>query len=225
MANPNAPDGINVSFRHGPALLEGSVQIFPESRAVVVIAPDGMAGRQAPDASFLESAMNRAGFATLTFNALTPAEEAQDSNDFRYRFDVDLLVARTVAAVDFLTAFRQTAGLPVGLLGIGIGASAAFGAAAERPDTARAVVSVRGRTDMAWSSLTRVRAPSLLVVGERDSRSAVLNEMAARAIPGETSYEVIPGAGRFLDEMGALQAAADLAGDWFERHLASVPVS
>lgn len=79
MANPNAPDGINVSFRHGAALLEGSVQVFPGTRAVVLILPDGTAGRLAPDASFLESAMNRAGFATLTFGALTASEEAQDA--------------------------------------------------------------------------------------------------------------------------------------------------
>ncbi|MBM3959213.1 MAG: hypothetical protein FJ314_05505 [SAR202 cluster bacterium] len=224
MANPNAPDGINVSFRHGAALLEGSVQLFPGTRAVVMMLPDGTAGRRAPDASFLESAMNRAGFATLTFGALTASEEAQDARDFRYRFDVDLLVGRTVAAVDFITTFRQTTGLPLGLLGIGIGASAALGAAAQRPDLPRAVVSVRGRTDMAWSSLARVQVPTLLVVGEKDTRSAVLNEMAARAIPGETSYVVIPGAGRYLDEVGALQAVADLASSWFERHLVPVPV-
>lgn len=224
MANPNPPDGINVRIEHGNASTEGKLNIFPGARGVIALIPDGPAARQSPDAVFVESALNRAWFATLEFEVLTPQEMAQDAQDFRFRFDVDLLAARTSAAIDFISGFRQTAGLPIGLLGIGVGASAALAAAAQRPEVT-AVVSIRGRTDMAWSSLAAVRAPTLLVTGQGDTRTAVLNEMAARALPGESRLELIPGASRYFDEMGALQEVADLGCRWFERHLLSVPVA
>jgi hypothetical protein len=38
-------------------------------------------------------------------------------------------------------------------------------------------------------------------------------------MPGDVEIAVIPGAGHLFEEPGALDQVADLAGDWFRRHL------
>ena len=58
--------------------------------------------------------------------------------------------------------------VPVGYFGASTGAAAALLAAAQRPDGIGAVVSRGGRADLAGAQLSRVRAPTLLIVGSAD---------------------------------------------------------
>lgn len=59
--------------------------------------------------------------------------------------------------------------LRIGLFGASTGAAAALIAAAHRPEAVGAVVSRRGRPDLAGDALARVRAPTLLIVGGQDT--------------------------------------------------------
>ena len=65
-----------------------------------------------------------------------------------------------------------------------------------------------------------MRAPTLLIVGGRDQVVLDLNRAAAAELRCEHRVEVVPGATHLFEEPGTLEAAADLAGDWFGRHLA-----
>jgi putative phosphoribosyl transferase len=56
--------------------------------------------------------------------------------------------------------------LKIGYFGASTGAGAVLVAAAERPDEVGAVVSRGGRPDLAGEALSRVEAPTLLIVGE-----------------------------------------------------------
>jgi dipeptidyl aminopeptidase/acylaminoacyl peptidase len=68
--------------------------------------------------------------------------------------------------------------------------------------------------------LPRVLAPTLLIVGGGDTQVLDLNRQAAQQLAGEARLAVVPGASHLFTEPGALDQVADLARDWFTRHLA-----
>jgi len=130
-----------------------------------------------------------------------------------------LLAERLVGATGWLREQPETRHLRIGYFGASTGAAAALVAAAQLPSTVRAVVSRGGRPDLARDALRRVRAPTLLIVGELDTPVIPLNEAALAALPGEKRLEIVPGATHLFEEPGALEAVARLARDWFVRYL------
>ena len=98
------------------------------------------------------SALNSRGIATLLFDLLTPAEQA----DRRNVFNIPLLADRLVDAVNWLDRQPKPAWLPLGLFGASTAAAAAVVAAANLPLRVCAVVSRGGRPDLAGDSLDRV---------------------------------------------------------------------
>lgn len=73
---------------------------------------------------------------------------------------------------------------------------------------------------MAEARLPAVRAPTLLIVGGDDELVLELNRRAAMRLQCEHRLAVVPGASHLFEEPGTLQAAAELARDWFVGHLA-----
>ena len=65
----------------------------------------------------------------------------------------------------------------------------------------------------------RITTPTLLVVAGRDRRALQRNESALAHL-ADARLAVVPGAGRLFEEPAALAAAARLAAEWFEQHLA-----
>jgi putative phosphoribosyl transferase len=165
--------------------------------------------------------LHRAGLATLLFDLITQAEEALDTIDHRYRFDVDRLARRLVGATDWAVLQPETIGLPTGYFGASTGAAVALVAAAQRCGLVRAIVSRGGRVELAEHALVRVRAPTLLVVGGLDADVLRLNREVYDVLLAPKRLEIVPGATHLFEEPGALARVADLAGEWFERHLAS----
>jgi pimeloyl-ACP methyl ester carboxylesterase len=92
-------------------------------------------------------------------------------------------------------------------------------AAAERPESIKAVVSRGGRPDLAGSALARVRAPSLLIVGERDEVVIELNREALSKLTSPATLVIVPRATHLFEEPGTLERVVELAIDWFDRHL------
>jgi putative phosphoribosyl transferase len=209
-----------VSVRAGGALLEGDLVVPAGARGVVAFAHGSGSSRHSPRNRMVASTLNAAGIGTLLVDLLTPAEEQADRLGGEYRFDIPLLARRLVAVVDWL---RDGSGWPgsIGLFGASTGAAAALVAAATRPAEVAAVVSRGGRPDLAGPELARVRAPTLLIVGEADEMVLELNRAALELIPGEKKQLVVlPGATHLFEEPGALEQVARLAVDWFSRHLA-----
>jgi pimeloyl-ACP methyl ester carboxylesterase len=81
-----------------------------------------------------------------------------------------------------------------------------------------AVVSRGGRPDLAGPALGRVRAPTLLIVGENDLPVIELNRQALAQLRCEARLVIVPGATHLFEEPGALDAVARLAREWFERY-------
>ena len=206
----------------GDARLEGDLTVPREAIGTVVFAHGSGSGRFSPRNRYVAAELLRGGLATLLMDLLTPAEEVIDRRTAHLRFDIRLLSARVIAAIDRLEADEQIGRLPVGCFGASTGAAAALVAAAARPTKVRAVVSRGGRPDLAGEALRRVTAPTLLIVGGRDPEVLRLNQDAQRLLAGESQLEIVPGATHLFEEPGALEQVAALARDWFVRHLREV---
>ncbi len=199
--------------------LDGDLVVPPAARGLVVFAHGTGSSRFSPRNRYVARKLQEAGLATLLLDLLTPHEEAEDQHTGRWRFDVGLLTERLLRAVTWAGQQQDLRALPVGLFGASTGAAAALRAAAAAPDHVGAVVSRGGRPDLARDVLAQVRAPTLLIVGGADEPVLRLNQEALVHLRCLKQLEVIPGAGHLFEEPGALDRVAQLAADWFCRHL------
>ncbi|KWX05366.1 hypothetical protein TH66_02865 [Carbonactinospora thermoautotrophica] len=203
----------------GDVTLYADLDIPQGATGIVAFAHGSGSGRHSPRNQFVARELRDRGLATLLLDLLTEDEEARDAYSGAWRFNIPLLTARVVGTVDWLARDERTRALPVGLFGASTGAAAALGAAAQRPDRVRAVVSRGGRPDLAASALPDVRAPTLLIVGGDDTLVLGLNEDAAKQLTAPHELRVVPGAGHLFEEPGALELVARYAADWFTEHL------
>ena len=203
----------------GDVRLAGDLSVPTAATGLVVFAHGSGSGRFSPRNRAVADALVQAGLATLLMDLLTPEEEAEDLRSARLRFDVQLLGDRVISTIDWLASDPNAGQLPVGCFGASTGAAAALIAAAERPRRVSAVVSRGGRPDLAADALPRVSAPTLLIVGGKDTEVIRLNRSAQARLAGESQLVIVPGAGHLFEEPGALEKVAALARDWFVQHL------
>lgn len=203
--------------------LQGIVGQPPDAQGVVVFAHGSGSGRRSPRNQFVARTLEQARFATLLFDLLTEAEEDEERHTRHLRFDIGLLAQRLLAVTGWLASQRALATLPVGYFGASTGAAAALVAAAEaaRSGSTRigAVVSRGGRPDLAGDALPDVRAPTLLIVGSEDAMVIELNRQALAGLHCTKQLVLVPNATHLFEEPGTLAMAAQLAADWFARHL------
>lgn len=214
-----APDiaQADIEIALGPIRLQG---ILGQPRApcgVVVFAHGSGSGRHSSRNQAVAAALQREGIATLLFDLLTAEEEASERETRHLRFDIPLLSQRLGAVTRWLRDVAELAPLRVGYFGASTGAAAALLAAADTP--VHAVVSRGGRPDLAGPALSRVRAPTLLIVGGNDTQVLALNRHAATQLTCEHAVVIVPHAGHLFEEPGTLQEVTRLAGDWFKHHL------
>lgn len=197
---------------------EGVLGLPPASPVgLVVFAHGSGSSRLSSRNHHVARILHNAGFATLMFDLLTESEDRVYEN----RFDIDLLSRRLVQASRWAAGQAQWAEVPQGFFGASTGAAAALRAAASDPATVRSVVSRGGRPDLAGDVLPEVRAPTLLIVGGEDAVVIRLNREAQARMTATCQLEVVPGATHLFEEPGTLDAAAQLATDWFRRWLTS----
>lgn len=201
------------------AELEGDLTLTAGAKGIVLFAHGSGSSRKSLRNRLVAGVLQRAGLATLLFDLLTADEEQADAIDAHLRFDIDLLARRLVDATDWARARREMRPLRVGYFGASTGAAAALIAAVDRSDVVDAVVSRGGRPDLAKGVLSRVRAPTLLIVGGDDREVLALNRSALRELRCPKELEIVPHATHLFEEPGALDRAADAAAAWFCRHL------
>ncbi|HSJ92040.1 MAG TPA: phosphoribosyltransferase family protein [Ilumatobacter sp.] len=205
----------DVEIRVDGTILAGHLTVPPDAHGLVVFAHGSGSSRHSPRNRFVARVLERAGLATLLFDLLTHDEEVSRANVF----DIGLLAHRLVAVTEWAHRRSRSGELPIGFFGASTGAAAALVAAADPTSEARAVVSRGGRPDLAGSALSLVRAPTLLVVGARDSVVLDLNHRARTRLTCPSELSIVPGASHLFEEPGTLQTAAELARDWFVRYL------
>jgi dienelactone hydrolase len=214
---------VAVQISAGRALIEGDLTIPAKAAGLVVFAHGSGSSRFSRRNTSVAHVLHAGGYATLLLDLLTRQEDAIDEQTREYRFDVDRLGHRVVAAIDWSASHPPVARLPVACFGASTGAAAALIAAAERPEIVRAVISRGGRPDLAGWALPHVQAPTLLVVGGDDEPVIQLNRAAMRRMRALVQLDIVPGATHLFEEPGALELVSQLALKWCTRYVKGAP--
>ena len=205
---------VSISIPSDSVQLEGELMIPKSTAGVVLFAHGSGSSRLSPRNQLVAEALQKSGIGTLLFDLLTE-EEASDRDNV---FDIDFLAHRLSDATRWLRGRPETRGCSLGYFGASTGAAAAL-VAASQDHRIGAVVSRGGRPDLAIRHLADVKAPTLLIVGGHDYGVIELNEKAYRVLRCEKSLKIVPGATHLFEEPGALEQVAELASNWFNRHL------
>ena len=219
MTIPESPTSVAISIPVSGIVLAGDLAIPSASRGLVVFAHGSGSSRSSPRNRHLATALQARGLATLLLDLLTADEERIEAIDTTLHFDVDLLAERLIAATDWVIGEPVARANAIGYFGASTGAAAALIAAARRPEHVAAVVSRGGRPDLAGAELAAVRAPTLFIVGGLDRHVLELNRSAAARMAAPHELHVVPNATPLFEEAGTIDQVAQLAGDWFLRHL------
>ncbi len=196
--------------------IEGMLELPANARGLVLFAHGSGSSRHSPRNNHVARMLHARGSGTLLLDLLTLSEDL----DYHTRFDISLLTHRLLVASAYVMQHTPASRhLPIGYFGASTGAAAALQAAAALGDEVQAVVSRGGRADLAGAhELAKVRAPTLLLVGEADSDVLQLNRVAYAKLQCEKELSVIPDATHLFEEPGALDEVARQAADWFGRH-------
>ena len=221
--NNNEKNNVSVQVSVGQVRLEGNLSIPKASRGIVLFAHGSGSSRHSPRNKYVAEVLQNADIATLLIDLLTEQEEEIDVHTRHLRFDIGLLARRLIGATDWISKEQNsnTEDLNIGYFGASTGAAAALIAAAERQKIVKAVVSRGGRPDLAdLASLSRVQAPTLLIIGGNDEPVIRMNKEAFEQLTNikknEKKIVIVPGATHLFEEPGKLEEVAQLAKDWFK---------
>lgn len=193
--------------------LEGMLSLPKKAEGIVIFAHGSGSSRFSPRNNFVARVLQEAGLGTLLFDLLTKEEDAIYEN----RFDVSLLADRLIIATKWIKRYPETKGMKIGYFGASTGAAAALQADTEI--AVSAIVSRGGRPDLAEAYLPKVKAPTLLIVGEYDGIVVELNRKAYDKLRSEKKLVIVRRATHLFEEPGTLEEVAKLAKDWFAKYL------
>lgn len=205
----------NVNIPVNGAIVEGILRIPYTPRGIVLFAHGSGSGRHSPRNNYVAGVLRRASIATLLFDLLTEEEDSIYEN----RFNIELLTERLLNATRWVQKYPDTKNLRLGYFGASTGTASALKAAARIGPDIKAIVSRGGRPDLAMDEITKVKAPTLLIVGENDPEVITLNQVACKALNTTKKLEIVQGATHLFEETGTLEKAAELASEWFRKYL------
>jgi putative phosphoribosyl transferase len=193
-------------FQLGAVSVAGRMTVPRDARELVILVHDSSRQRHSARSRYLSRMLADAGLATLQLDLLTRDEEIHGN---RY-----LAIPTLAGRLHAVTRTLHDAFDRIGYLADGVAAAIALEAAAIPDSGVTAVACLGGRLDLV-ARLGAVRAPVLLVVGERDSAVLRLNVEPAQKLSCPYRFVTIPQAGHRLREPGALQNAAADVRAWF----------
>ncbi len=195
--------------------LDGALWLPENHIGVVLFASCGGANRVKPPNDYVASVLRTARLSTLWMELLTPQERSVRDP----AADVGVLAGRINAACEWLRQHAPTRGSPIGLYGAGHAAAAAMQLAGATDIRIAAIVARSGRTDlMETGTLTRISAPTLLIVGGLDDGGIALNRATYAALRCKKRLEIIPGGTHSFEEPGSMEVVARLTRSWFLRY-------
>lgn len=203
-------DGVN---------LEGILHVPAQAKGLVIFAHGSGSSRFSKRNQYIAAQLQQVNIATLLFDLLTLEQDARDARTMEFRFNIELLATRLLAATNWILPLSQQQKLALGYFGASTGGGAALLAAAQVPHLIKAVVSRGGRPDLAGEALAHVRAATLLLVGGDDEAVLKLNELAFEKLCCTKALTIIPDATHLFEEPGKLEEVARLATHWFTQYL------
>ncbi|MEB8344839.1 alpha/beta hydrolase [Flavobacteriaceae bacterium KMM 6898] len=196
-------------------ILEGTLILPEDALGLVIFSHGSGSSRLSPRNNYVAEVLQKNGLGTLLFDLLTKKED----DIYETRFNIELLTQRLIEVTEWLQKHAPTKNLKKGYFGASTGAASALRAAAFFGNAIGAVVSRGGRPDLAMEELTKVRAPTLLLVGGWDHMVIELNESAYEKLKCKRKLEIIPEASHLFEEPGKLKDVAIRSSKWFNKWL------
>src|SRR5215211_1508779 len=210
-------------------ILEGDLAIPTRAKAIILFAHGSGSSRHSTRNQYIAEVLNKAGFATLLVDLLSPEEKTADIAGRHLRYNIELLAGRFKEVTKWLLQQPQTKNLEIGYFGSSTGAAAAISAAANFSNSnsnnnniVRALVLRGGRLDLVKGQLSKIVAPTFLIVGGSDNATIIgINKTALKELKNakDRALAVIPGAGHLFEEPGKIEEVAKIATEWFEKYL------
>lgn len=219
MEHINRASKVTMPIEEGVALY-GDLVVPPDAFALVIFSHGSGSSRFSMRNRHVAEMLNKEKIATLLTDLLTESEDRH----YDSRFDIDLITERLIKIATLMKQRTELREMKIGFFGASTGAASALRAAAYLGSTINAVVSRGGRPDLAGESITRVKAPTLLLVGSLDNGVIRLNRNAFASLRCERRLDVVPGASHLFVEPGKLDEVARLASGWFAKYLHPDPV-
>jgi putative phosphoribosyl transferase len=203
----------------GGLAIEGELRVPSVAAGLVMFADGRSHGPWRIRNRDVAEAVEEDGFATLLLDLLTPEEQAIDRRTAEYRFDIERLSKRMVAAIDWAGGQPALSGLPICCVGTSFCAAAMLVAAAARPQQVHAIISRGGRPDLAGDALASVVGPTLLIVGSLDRTLIDANYEAQRRLRAPTHVAAVPGGTHLLTVPATSEVVCRLARSWCAQYL------
>ena len=216
-----------VSIELDSIRLQAEIVLPKNCQGMVILVHNSGIGRYSTRNRYLAHLLRQtAGLATVQIDLLTPQEEAIDLRSKHCSSNVQFLAKRLTDATKWLLEYPFTSNLKIGYFGEQTGAGAALLAAAEKSTSVGAVVSCSGKTCLTNETLSSLKTPTLLIVGENDLPAIPKNEDIIKQIPtADKELKIVQNASRQLKEAGAVEEVARLASHWFKQYLSDVSYS
>ena len=210
----------NVSITCGSKVLQGNLSIPDKASGIVLFVHGSGSSRFSPRNKYVAQTLQDVNIATLLFDLLTKDEEREDMWSGHLRFDIKLLANRLKDVTKWIKENPSTRNLNIGYFGASTGAAAALVAASDN-NIVKAIVSRGGRPDLANEALFKVKAPTLLLVGEKDIEVIKLNEDAFQNLKEvkDKKLIIVPKATHLFEDPGTLEEVSNLALHWFSKFL------
>lgn len=206
-----------VNIPAGKVTVQGELIIPAKAKAVIIFSHGSGSSRFSKRNQMVAEFLHQKNFGTLLFDLLTEEEDKYYNN----RFNIDLLTKRLAGATEWLEEHPAAKECRIGFFGASTGAASALRAATVLRRV-EAVVSRGGRPDLALESLSKVTAPTLLIVGSFDYDVLRLNKKAYEELECEKKLEVVEGATHLFEGPGKMEIVSELAANWFEKYLTAV---
>lgn len=208
---------IEVDIPIGKLTVQGSLVLPKTNNGIVIFSHGSGSSRYSRRNQMVAKKLNEKNFGTLLFDLLTEEEDQIYEN----RFDIDLLTKRLILVTEWVRKYPSTNTYAIAYYGASTGAASALMAATKVKEVS-AVVSRGGRPDLAMDFLSKVTAPTLLIVGSLDHDVLDLNKLAYDKLECTKKLEIVQGASHLFEENGKMEEVSSLACNWFEKYLQPV---
>jgi putative phosphoribosyl transferase len=194
--------------------LTGLIQSQDPVKGVVIFSHGVSSSRFSPINRHVADQLTSAGIATVLIDLLTPGERAL-SKQQDIQSNVQLIASRILCVIEWIKRDETLGGLPQGIFGTNISATAALVAAIERTDVVSALVLSNARPDLIKEYLGQVKAPTLLIAGDKDRAQLQWNQETLQDLGARHQLEIIAGTTHDAQSPKVLEQIAAHAQQWF----------
>jgi len=194
--------------------LTGIVQSLEPVKGIVIFAHGLSSSRFSPINRHVANLLTDAGVASVLIDLLTPGERAL-SKQRGYDANIQLIASRLVCTIEWITHDEALGKFPIGIFGTNMSAAAALAAATERTDCISALALSNAKPELIKNYLQRVKAPTLLISGDKDRAQLQWNRDAIEALDTKHRLEIISGTTHDSHNPKVLEQIAAHTQQWF----------